>query len=386
MVRVSASVALAALLCLGVAGWGSARAAKESIKMETHDFGKMPDGKPVPQFVFTNAAGMKVGIIPYGGIVTHLYVPDRDGKIEDVAMGFDDLKGYLAGHPFFGCIVGRYANRIAKGKFKLDGKEYTLAINNKPNTLHGGEKGFDKVLWEVVDKGTGDGKGWLKLRYVSEDGEEGYPGKLTTVVTYTLDEYNQLRIDYEAETDKTTVVNLTNHSYFNLRGVKMPGDILGHEMTMMAKKYTPADDTLIPTGDIKDVAGTPFDFTKQEKIGARIDQLKGDPAKGDPGGYDLNYVLDSGGKELALATRVYEPKSGRVMEVLTTEPGMQFYTGNFLDGKVTGKGGVVYKKHFGLCLEAQHFPDSPNKPEFPSTELAPGKKYRQTTIYKFSTK
>jgi aldose 1-epimerase len=390
MVRMTVSVpcaALAVLVGLAAGGAENVRAAKETIKMETRDFGKMPDGKTVLEFVFTTAGGMKVGIIPYGGIVTQVQVPDRDGKVDDVALACDDLEGYLGGNPFFGCLVGRYANRIAKGKFKLDDTAYTLAINNPPNTLHGGKKGFDKVLWDVVSKGTGDGKGWVKLKYVSPDGEEGYPGTLTAVVTYTITNDNELRIDYEAKTDKKTVVNLTNHTYFNLRGLhnKELTTILGHEMTMMAKRYTPSDDTLIPTGEIKDVAGTPYDFTKPEKIGARIDQLKGDPAKKDPGGYDLNYVLDSGGKELALATRVYDPETGRVLEALTTEPGMQFYTGNFLDGTVKGKG-VVYKKHYGFCLEAEHFPDSPNKPKFPSTELTPEKEYRQTTIYRFSTK
>jgi aldose 1-epimerase len=299
-----------------------------------------------------------------------------------VVLGFENLKGYLEGHPYFGCIVGRYCNRIAKGKFSLDGKEYTLAANNGPNHLHGGKKGFDKVVWKVEGSGiTNDNKGlYLKLSYRSKDGEEGYPGNLACVVIYTVPfDTNSLQIEYEATTDRLTVVNLTNHSYFNLGGLK-GGEILGHELEIMADKYTPTDDTLIPTGKIEPVAGTPFDFTKPKTMGKDIAQIKADPV-----GYDLNYVLRPSELTLRLAARVSEPKSGRVMEVRTTEPGIQFYTGNFLDGSNKGKGGVAYKKHFGFCLETQHFPDSPNHPEFPSVQLKPDRAYQSKTEYLFST-
>jgi aldose 1-epimerase len=343
------------------------------------DFGKTPDGTAVDMYVLTSAAGMQAKIITYGGIITELLVPDRAGKWGDVVLGFDDLKGYLAGHPYFGAIVGRVANRIAKGKFTLDGKEYTLAINNGPNALHGGKKGFDKVVWQAKPAETADGVS-LTLTYVSPDGEEGYPGNLTASVTYTLTKQNELKIDYSATTDKATPINLSNHSYFNLAG-PASGNILGHELQLEAEKYTPVDETLIPTGEIKSVADTPLDFIKPAAIGARIDKLQGNPR-----GYDHNMVLKSGGKTLALAARVHEPKTGRIMEMFTTEPGVQFYTGNFLDGTLKGKAGVTYQKHQGFCLEAQHFPDSVHHPNFPSTILEPGKTYSQTTVYKFSVK
>jgi aldose 1-epimerase len=350
---------------------------KASVKKEA--FGKTGDGVAVELYTLTNAAGMKAKIMTYGAILTELDAPDRDGKTADVVLGFDNLKDYLAGHPYFGATVGRVANRIAKGEFTLDGKKYKLAVNNGPNALHGGKKGFDKVVWKAEPETLPDGAA-VKLTYLSKDGEEGYPGNLTVTVVYTLTNSDALRIDYTAKTDKATPVNLTNHTYFNLAGTKS-GDILGHELTLNADKYTPADDTLIPTGEIKPVKDTPLDFTKPRKIGERIDQLKGEPR-----GYDHNFVLNSEGKELALAATVREPKSGRIMEIYTTEPGVQFYTGNFLDGKQTGKGGVVYKKHAGFCLEAQHFPDSVNHANFPSMILKPGETYRQTTIYKFSAK
>jgi aldose 1-epimerase len=343
------------------------------------DFGKTPEGEQVSIYLLTNAAGWKAKIMTYGALLTELHVPDRNGKLDDVTLGFEDLKGYLEGHPYFGATVGRVGNRIAKGRFTLDGVEYKLATNNGPNALHGGIKGFDKVVWKSEGKTDPDGAS-VKFTYVSKDGEEGYPGNLTCTVTYTLTNHNELKIDYTAVTDKATPVNLTNHSYFNLAGAKA-GDILGHELTLIADRYTPVDDTLIPTGEIKAVKGTPLDFTTPMTIGSRIGQLKGDP-----GGYDHNFVLNSEGKSLALGARVHEPKTGRVMEMYTTEPGVQFYTGNFLDGKQKGKGGVVYQKHHGFCLEAQHFPDSVNHANFPSMILRPGKTYTQTTTYKFSVK
>jgi aldose 1-epimerase len=380
-VIVSTVAGLAALVT--GANWVGAAGNRE-LKMEVGStrYGEMPDGTAVEQYTLTNAHGVQVRVITYGGAVTNVLTHDRDGHADDVVLGFDDLQGYLnPKEPYFGCITGRYANRIAKGRFTLDGKEYKLATNNGPNHLHGGVKGFDKAVWKIEAHGSDADKAWVVLGYRSKDGEEGYPGLLDCDVQYTLTNDNELRIHYKATTDKPTPVNLTNHSYFNLRGTKMPGDILGHELTIEASRYTPTDDTLIPTGKFEPVRGTPYDFTKPEKIGARIDQLKGDP-----GGYDINYVLDGGGKKLALAARVYEPKTGRLMETYTTEPGVQFYSGNFLDGTLKGKGGVVYRKHYGLCLEAQHFPDSPNHENFPSAVLRPGQTYTQTTVYKFSAK
>jgi aldose 1-epimerase len=353
---------------------------KEKASVKKEAFGKTDDGVEVEQYILTNAAGMTAKIITYGAILTELDVPDRDGKLGDVVLGFDNLKDYLAGHPYFGATVGRVANRIAKGRFTLDGKEYKLAVNNGPNSLHGGQKGFDKVVWKAHPGRTANGAA-VEFTYVSKDGEEGYPGTLTATVTYTLTNNNFLRLDYTARTDKATPVNLTNHTYFNLAGAES-GDILHHELMIAADKYTPADDTLIPTGEIKPVKDTPFDFTTLRRIGERIDQLKGDP-----GGYDVNYLLNSGGKEEpGWAARVSEPKTGRVMEMYTTEPGVQVYTGNFLDGKQKGRGGVVYKKHGGFCLEAQHFPDAVHHDNFPSIILKPGQTYKQTTIYQFSTK
>jgi aldose 1-epimerase len=349
---------------------------------EAENIGQTKEGKTVRQFTITNAHGMTIKLLSYGALLSELHVPDRNGKLGDVILGFDKLEGYLAGHPFFGVTTGRYANRIAKGKFTLDGKEYTLATNNGPNHLHGGVKGFDKAVWEGMEVGGGAGPMSMGVRFkhTSPDGDEGYPGNLKVTVTYNLTDKNELRIDYEAETDKPTPVNLTNHAYFNLA---CGGVVLGHELQLNADKYTPTDATLIPTGELKSVVGTPYDFRKSTPIGARIDQLKGEP-----GGYDINFVINreerADSKALVQTARVYEPKSGRVMEVATTEPGVQFYTGNFLDGTLTGKGGTVYKKHTGFCLETDHFPDSPNHPNFPSTILRPGQKYTQTTVYKFS--
>ena len=337
-------------------------------------FGQLPDGTPVDLFTLTNAHGLVAKITSYGTIITELHVPDRNGKPGDVVLGFDNLEQYLKGHPYFGCTTGRVANRIAKGKFTLGGKTYTLAVNNGPNHLHGGIKGFDKVVWQTEPQPGAA----VKFSYTSPDGEEGYPGAVKVTVLMTLTDADELRIDYTATTDQPTPVNLTNHSYFNLAG---SGDILAHELTLAADGYTPIDDTQIPTGQIDPVKGTVMDFTKSTAIGARFGQLTGDPK-----GYDHNFVLNSGGKSLTLAARVYEPKTGRVLEVHTTEPGVQLYTGNYLDGTPRGKNGAVYQRHSGLCLETQHFPDSVNRPAFPSVILKPGQTYRTTTVHKFSVK
>jgi aldose 1-epimerase len=356
----------------------TATADDKKIIQTEEPFGMTPDGENVRLITLANAKGMKVKIITYGGIVTELHVPDKNGKFSDVVLGFDDLKSYLAGHPFFGANAGRVANRIAGGKFTLDGKEYTLAKNNGPNALHGGEKGFDKKHWKIEQHITGQGGVGSKLSYLSNDGEEGYPGNLQTYVTYTLTDNNALRIDFEATTDKATPVNLAHHSYFNLGGHDS-GSILDHELMIAADKYTPTDKTLIPTGELADVKGTPLDFTEPTTIGKRIKQIDADPV-----GYDHNFVLRGGkAKEPRLIARVKDPKSGRVMEVLSTEPGVQLYTGNFLSGKDKGKGGAVYNQYQAFCLEAQHFPDSVNKPNFPSVILRPGQTYKQTTIYQF---
>jgi aldose 1-epimerase len=372
------------VMLVGVAMSSTAAEEKGKAKMGVvkTPFGKTADGKPVDLYVLTNDNGMTVKIMTLGAAITELWVPDREGKLADVNLGFDDVKGFESkGNPFFGCVVGRVCNRIAKGKFTLNGKEYTLATNNGPNHLHGGNKGFDKKLWEAVSDGVKGKVAFVSFRCTSPDGEEGYPGEVKAQVTYYLNDANELRIAYKATTDRPTPINLTNHAYFNLAGHNA-GDILGHELTLKASKYTPTDDTLIPTGKIAPVKSTPFDFTEPHTMGERIGQLKGDPV-----GYDLNYVLSSGGSSKpVLAATVREPKSGRVMEVLTTEPGIQFYTGNFLDGTVKGKGGAVYKKHAGFCLETQHFPDSVNHPSFPSTTLQPGKTYSSATVFRFSAK
>ncbi len=347
--------------------------------MSKQAYGTTTDGQPVDLYTLTNKNGVEVSIITWGGIVTSLKTPDRDGKLEDVVLGFDDLAGYLKPHPYLGAIIGRYGNRIGAARFTLNGVEYKLAANNGPNALHGGLKGFDKVLWQARDASNAQARK-LELSYLSKDGEEGYPGNLSATVVYTLTDQNELRIDYTATTDKDTVVNLTNHSYFNLGGPAEP-DILGHELTLHADRFTPVDATLIPTGELRSVEGTPFDFRRPVAIGARINQADEQIKFG--GGYDHNYVLTGGGGALSLAAVVREPKTGRVMEVLTTEPGIQFYSGNFLDGTLTGKGGKVMSRRSGFCLETQHYPDSPNKPQFPSTVLKPGQEYQSTTVYRF---
>ena len=340
------------------------------------DFGKTPDGTPVDLYVLSNRR-ITAKVITYGGIVTELHVPDRQGKTADVVLGFDSLDPYLTRNPHFGAITGRVANRIARAEFTLDGHEYKLAANNGRNTLHGGLKGFDKKVWKAEDV-SGPAGTAVKLTYLSPDGEEGFPGNLSVAVTYTLTPDDALRIDYAATTDKATPINLTNHSYFNLAGHGV-GTILGHEMTIAADQYTPSDDEYIPTGQLAPVRGTPLDFTTPTTIGARIDQLKKQPQ-----GYDDNYVIRADSKSPAFAVRTRDPESGRVMETYTTEPGVQLYTSNFLDGSLKGKGGVVYKKHQGFCLEAQHYPDALHQPSFPSIILRPGTTYTQTTIYKFS--
>ncbi|MCI0490666.1 MAG: galactose mutarotase [Blastocatellia bacterium] len=349
-------------------------------KIEKQPFGKTSDGQAVDLYTLTNTGGVEVKITNYGGTVVSLKVPDRNGHKADVVLGHDNLDGYMTNNPYFGSIIGRYGNRIGKGRFSLNGQEYTLAKNNGENHLHGGIKGFDKVVWEAKEIDDKDGAG-LSLNYVSKDGEEGYPGNLSVTVVYTLTDDNELKIDYTAATDKDTVVNLTHHSYFNLAG---EGSILDHELMLEAGRFTPVDTGLIPTGELRSVKGTPMDFTQPTAIGARIDDDYEQLVLGK--GYDHNWALESGGGKLSLAARVSEPKAGRVMEVYTTEPGIQFYTGNFLDGSITGKGGQVYQRRYGFCLETQHFPDSPNKPDFPSTLLKPGRKYMTTTVYKFSAK
>lgn len=349
-------------------------------------FGHLKDGRTASLYTLTNANGMKADITNYGGIIVRLFAPDRAGRFEDVVLGYNKVEDYVAASPYFGALIGRYGNRIAHGKFTLDGKTYTLATNNNPGKipchLHGGNIGYDKVLWSaeplLVDNVAG-----LKLHYLSKDGEEGYPGNLDITVQYWLGNDNSLKIEYFATTDKATPVNLTQHSYFNLRG-EGNGDILGHVLQINAAKTTPVDIGLIPTGQYADVAGTPFDFRTPRAIGERVNAENEQIKFG--GGYDHNWVLDNQTGRLALAATLSEPTSGRVMEVWTVEPGLQFYSGNFLNGSNVGKSGRAYQFRNGLCLESQHYPDSPNQPNFPSTILKPGEKYQTTTIYKFSAK
>jgi aldose 1-epimerase len=352
--------------------------AKPGVKKES--FGKTSDGKPVDLYTLTNSKGAETKIITYGGTVVSLKVPDYQGKFDDMVLGFNSVADYEKQTAYMGALIGRYGNRIAKGKFSLGGKEYALAVNNGENHLHGGVKGFDKVIWSASSSTDKNGAN-LELTYTSTDGEEGYPGNVNVKVVYTLTETNELKIVYSAITDKETILNLTHHSYFNLAGSRSE-TILNHRLMINADSFTPTDSGSIPTGELRSVKGTPFDFTKQTEIGARINADDEQIKFGS--GYDHNWVLNKTKKTPELAARVFESESRRVMEVYTTEPGLQFYSGNFLDGLFTGKYGIAYPYRSGFCLETQHFPDSPNKPKFPSTVLKPGQKYSQTTVYKFS--
>jgi aldose 1-epimerase len=358
---------------------GCATMSKPTGTISQAPFGKTTDGTPVEIYTLRNSKGMEARIMTYGGIVVSLKVPDKNGKFGDVVLGYDNLDDYVKNNPFFGALVGRYGNRIAKGKFTLDGTEYTLAQNNAPNNLHGGPIGFDKKVWKVARADVGPDGPRLELTCLSQDSDQGFPGNLKVTATYTLTDENGLRLDYTAMTDKDTVCNLTQHSYFNLAG---KGDILNHQVFINADKFTPVDSTLIPTGELKPVAGTPFDFRTATTVGARINADNEQIKFGS--GYDHNWVINKTLGKLGLVARITEPTTGRAMEVWSTEPGVQFYTGNFLDGSITGKGGWVYQRRNGLCFEPQHYPDSPNHPEFPSAELKPGQTYENTIIYKFS--
>jgi len=374
------SILAASILCAAFAFGVMAAASAGTV--EKRPFGKAQDGTPIDEYILTNAGKMQVGVITYGGIITTINVPDRDGNVENVVLGFSKLDDYLTKNPYFGTITGRYANRIAKAKFTLDGKEYSLAANNGPNSLHGGAKGFDKQVWQAKEVKAEKGVA-VELSYVSPDGDEGYPGKLDVAVLYTLTDANELRIDYTATTDKPTVVNLTSHSYFNLAG-NGSGSILDHELTINADRYTPVDETLIPTGELASVESTPFDFRQPQVIGARIRDSHPQIVYGR--GYDHNWVLNRPNDgSLVLAATLHDMKSGRIMEIHTTEPGIQFYAGNFLDGTLMGSADKIYRQSDGLCLETQHFPDSPNKPDFPTTVLKPGETYKTTTVHRFLT-
>jgi aldose 1-epimerase len=370
-------VTLGAVLLAGAGCHAATTARKPTVT--NAPFGTTPDGTPVELFTLTNAQGMEVRAMTYGGIIVSLKVPDRAGHLDDVVLGFDSLSGYLKDSPYFGAIIGRFANRIAKGRFTLDGKTYTLAINNGPNALHGGLTGFDKVVWQAESVSNDSGVG-VRFSHVSPDGDQGYPGTLTVHVRYLLTDSNQLVIDYDATTDKDTPINFTQHTYFNLKGAGN-GDILGHELTLAADSFTPVDSTLIPTGTVTPVVGTPLDFRTQTPIGAHINDANQQLTYA--GGYDFNWVVRRSGPGLVPAAHVLEPTTGRTIDVRTTEPGIQFYTGNFLDGSITGKGGKVYGHRSGFTLETQHYPDSPNQPSFPSTILRPGQQYQSRTVFAF---
>ena len=357
-------------------------AAKPAASVTRAYFGVAPDSTPVDVYTLVNAHGVRVRILTYGGIVQMLETPDKAGKLDDIVLGFDDMAGYVKSSPYFGAIVGRYGNRIARGRFTLDGKTYKLAVNNGPNALHGGIKGFDKVVWAAKEFKSDSGVG-LVLTHTSPDGDEGYPGTLRAKVTYTLTDHDELAIDYEATTDKATPVNLTNHTYWNLAG-DGTRDILGHVLTLESSAIVPVDSTLIPTGKLMPVAGTPFDFRTPTAIGKRIEDAHQQIRYGK--GYDHTWVLDGARQDgLAHAAHVAEPTTGRTLDIYTTEPGVQFYTGNFLDGTAVGKRGRAYKFRYGLALETHHYPDSPNQPSFPSTILRPGETYRTRTVYRFGT-
>jgi aldose 1-epimerase len=376
--RFSSLLVFALVVLFGAALVAQAASAKAGVQQKP--FGTR-DGRPVNLYTLTNSHGVEVHAMNYGGIILAIRVPDRKGQMADVVLGHDTMEGYIPNPPFLGAVVGRYANRIANGEFTLDGKTYHLAKNDGPNTLHGGTtRTFDKVVWDAEPL---KGKTGVAFSYLSKDGEEGFPGNLKVKVTYTLTDANELVIDYEATTDKATPINVSQHSYFNLKG-QGEGDILDHEVMLNADKFTPVDKNLIPTGELRPVKGTPMDFTTPTKIGTRIDDQYEQLQLGH--GYDHNFVINRKGPGMVLAARVYEPTTGRVLEVSTTQPGVQFYTGNFLDGSVTGKDGKVYKRRYGFCLETQHFPDSPNHPDFPNTILRPGEKFHQTTAFKFSAK
>ena len=378
LVTVSRAVLLALFFCGCLSAQASSSKTHRGVQKQpfgTHE------GKPITMYTLTNSHGLKVRAMNYGGIILSMRVPDRKGQFADIVLGHDTLEGYIPNPPYIGAVIGRYGNRIANGAFTLDGKTYTLPKNDGPNTLHGGvNRTFDRVVWDDEPL---PGKIGVVFTYLSKDGEEGFPGNLKIKVTYTLTDANELIVDYQATTDKATPLNLTQHSYFNLAG-EGTGDILNHELMLNADRFTPVDKNLIPTGELRPVKGTPLDFTASTRVGARIDDHYEQLVLGH--GYDHNFVINRKSDGLELAARVYEPTSGRVMEVSTTQPGVQLYTGNFLDGTVTGKQGHVYKRRYALCLETQHFPDSPNHPEFPSTILRPGETFNSKTIFKFSTK
>jgi aldose 1-epimerase len=347
------------------------------MNFSTESFGRTPEGEEVFLYTMTSAKGLRARITNFGAILVCLEVPDRHGKLDDITLGFESLDPYVLQTTYFGATVGRYANRIGNARFVLDGVEYKLAANNGPNHLHGGLKGFDKVVWRPIEVTAGEDRAWTKLSYLSKDGEEGYPGNLQCTVTYTLTNDDELRIEYEAETDKKTVLNLTNHTFWNLAGTGA-GSVLGHELMIHANRFTIVDKTLIPIGLTASVVDTPLDFLAPKNIGSRIHQLGN--------GYDHNFVLNGKLEAVKACALLREPTSGRMMEIATTEPGVQLYTGNYLDGSVVGKGGKHYGKHAGLCLETQHFPDSPNQPSFPSTVLEPGRKFASVTIHRFFAK
>ncbi|WP_338526259.1 aldose epimerase family protein [Pseudomonas batumici] len=354
------------------------------LSSEHKAFGKTHDGTAIEQYVLRNSHGLQATVITYGGVLQSLKVPDKNGKFDDVVLGFDDVQGYQSGKAFFGATIGRYGNRLAQGAFELDGKRYQMPLNDGPNSLHGGALGFDKRVWKAQPVKTKDSVG-VTLSYLSPDGEMGFPGNLKVEVTYSLNDNNELRIEYKASTDKSTVLNLTNHSYFNLAGAGN-GDVLKQLATLHASHYTPVNGTLIPTGELAPVAGTPMDFRQPTAIGQRIKddhpQLKFAEPK--QGGFDFNWVLDTQGDVSQLAADVRDPQSGRRLQLYTSEPGVQFYTSNFLDGSVKGKAGKAYGHWSAFTLETQHYPDSPNQPGFPSTRLDPGQTYTQSTVLKFS--